>query len=288
MELATTINQNANAGVDRLTGGSIISQILLVLIVLVLLYLILAATEWLYLYINRLWVNRTELLPITYSSEDKTIIIPQNPNDPNVKQISLSNNERTGIEFTYSFFLMVHPSTFRQEKGLLHIFHKGNAAQFPLLGPGVYMRSDTNTLRVYMNSFNKWNNFIDIENLPVGKWVHVAIVCKSSHVEIFINGNLSKRLGFDGSLPYQNYGDIHCFSQRRIKLSETIPSVGAGGHDVFGVMKGMVSRLIYFNYALSYSEINHMMNEGPSKKYAGSEQGMPAQYLQDSWWTGGK
>jgi hypothetical protein len=269
-------------------GSSIISQIIFTLIVIVLLYLVLAAIETIYTYINRMALNRVELLPITYSTEDKVYTIIQNPNDPNAKPITLSSNERTGPEFTYSFFVMVHPSAFRQEKGLLHIFHKGNPNQWPLLGPGVYMRSDTNTLRVYMNTFKTWNVYCEVENFPVGKWVHVAVICKASHGEVFINGNLSKRIGFDGYAPYQNYGDVCCFSQRRITIPKTIPSVGEEGFDVFGVMKGMVSRLTYFNYALSYSEINAMMNQGPSKQLAGSQSGMPPQYLEDSWWTQGK
>lgn len=278
------LNTSAQTG----SYGPIISQILISLVLVVLLYLAYASVEVMYNYINRLALNRTELLPITYSTEDKTYTMIQNPNDQNAQPVALSDNERTGTEFTYSVFIMVHPSAFRQEKGLLHIFHKGNPSQWPLQGPGVYMHSETNTLKVYMNSFKTWNMSVDIENFPVGKWVHVAIVCKASHLEVFVNGNLSKRLGFDGYLPYQNYGDICCFSQRRITIPKTVPSLDEDGFEVFGAMKGMVSRLIYFNYALSYSEISTMMNQGPSSKFAGSQSGMPAPYLQDTWWTPGQ
>ena len=104
-------------------------------------------------------------LPNTYNIDDKSITIPQNPNIRGNKYVSPSNNERSGIEFSYTFYLNVNPSAFRQEYGLCHIFHKGYSSQFPLLAPGVYMRSDTNTLRVYMNSYKTWNNFIDIDNI---------------------------------------------------------------------------------------------------------------------------
>ena len=50
-------------------------------------------------------------------------------------------------------------------------------------------------------------------------------------------------------------------------------------------MKGMCSRLYYFNYALSYSEITMLMNEGPSTEIADAQGGVMSQYLQDSWWT---
>lgn len=233
-------------------------------------------------------MNRTELLPYTYNIEDKSINIPQNPNLTIAQTVSQSNNERTGVEFSYSFWLNVHPSAFRQELGLSHIFHKGFSSQFPLLAPGVYMRSDTNTLRVYMNTYKTWNNYVDVENIPVGKWVHVVIAIKDNALEVYINGNLSKKLPFDGYAPYQNYEDISCFSQRRITLKHSIvPSTDETGFDVFGCVKGQLSRLSYFSYALCYAEIQQLMNEGPSSKMDTKVLNTIPPYLHDTWWTKG-
>jgi hypothetical protein len=267
----------------------IIQEILFGLGLVLVLYLVLLFIEIIYKYINRLYLNRTELLPNTYNIEDKSISIPQNPNVKGSKPVHLSNNERSGIEFSYSFYLNVHPSAFRQEYGLSHIFHKGYSSQFPLLAPGVYMRSDTNTLRVYMNTYKTWNNYVEVENFPIGKWVHVAIVCSDNSLEVYINGNLSKKLSFEGFTPYQNYEDICCFSQRRITLKHSIvPSTDEHGFDVFGAVKGMISRLNYFSYALCYAEIQQLMNEGPSSKIeaALTVTNIPP-YLDDTWWTQG-
>jgi hypothetical protein len=212
-----------------------------------------------------------------------------NPNTKGAKPVHLSNNERSGIEFSYTFYLNVHPAAFRQEYGLTHIFHKGFSQQFPLLAPGVYMRSDTNTLRVYINSYKTWNNYVEVENIPVGKWVHIAIVCKDKAFEVYVNGNLARRMSFDGYAPYQNFEDICCFSQRRITMKQSlVPSVDANGFDVFGAMKGMLSRLSYFSYALCYAEIQQLMNEGPSTKMdsAATSTNLPP-YLDDTWWAQG-
>ena len=265
--------------------GPILIQVVTGLLTGVALYFLLGALETVYNYANRLSTNRTDLLPLTYSTEDKSYTIEQNPNIQGSNPVHRSDNERSGTEFTYSFFLNVHPSAFRQEQGLMHIFHKGSPGQYPLLGPGVYMRSDTNTLRVYMNTYEAWNRYIEVDNFPIGKWVHVALVCKSNCLEIYINGNLKSRLDFNGYAPYQNYQNICCFSQRRITLPKTIPSVGSAGFDVYGVMKGLFSRMTYFSYALSYSEINSMMNQGPSSTLASTQGGMTAPYLDDTWWT---
>lgn len=251
----------------------------------VILYIALGSLNAIYTYMNRLSLNRKTLLPLTYTTSDKTYQIEQNPNLPQAKTLAVSDNERTGVEFTYSFFLNVNPSTFRQEQGLLHIFHKGNPGQFPLLGPGVFMSSQTNTLRVYMNTYKTWNTYTEVDNFPINKWVHVALVSHSTHLEVYINGNLKKRLDYEGFLPYQNYQNICAFSQRRISLPSTIPSLNGEVLNVYGVMQGQLSRLIYFNYALSYTEINTLFNQGPSKTLASTTQDPMGPYLEDTWWT---
>jgi hypothetical protein len=264
-------------------------QILYAALLTVVVYLVFIFIEVIYNYYNRMSMNRTELLPNTYVMNDKSQTIIQNPNIPGSKPVHLSENERSGIEFSYSFYLNVNPSTFRQEYGLQHIFHKGYSSQFPLLAPGVYMRSDTNTLRVYMNTYKTWNNFIEIENIPIGKWVHIALVVSENSLEVYINGNLAKKLPFEGFAPYQNYQDIQCFSQRRITMRKTmIPSVDENGFDVFGAMKGQISRLNYFSYALCYAEIQQLMNEGPSSILdSATATGNVPPYLNDTWWSQG-
>jgi hypothetical protein len=281
----TRFNQQFNSGAQP----GIIPQVLFALALVVALYLVLLFVEIIYKYINRLSMNRTKLLPYTYNTEDKAINITQDPNVKGSKPVNLSDNERSGVEFSYTFYLNVSPAAFRQEYGLNHIFHKGFSSQFPLLAPGVYMRSDTNTLRIYMNTYKTWNNYVEVENIPVSKWVHVAIVCSENSLEVYINGNLAKKLPFDGFAPYQNFEDICCFSQRRITMKHSIvPSTDENGFDVFGCMKGQLSRLNYFSYALCYAEINQLMNEGPNSKMdsAMTNTNIPP-YLDDTWWSQG-
>ncbi|MEI8286115.1 MAG: LamG-like jellyroll fold domain-containing protein [Actinomycetes bacterium] len=267
----------------------IMPQLIFSLTLLAILYVVLLFIEVVYKYFNRLSINRKVLLPNTYNIDDKSITIPQNPNITGNNHVSPSDNERSGIEFSYTFYLNVNPSAFRQEYGLCHIFHKGYSSQFPLLAPGVYMRSDTNTLRVYMNSYKTWNNFIEVENIPIGKWVHIALVVSENSLEIYINGNLAKKMSFEGFAPYQNYQDIQCFSQRRITMKKSmIPSIDENGFDVFGAMKGQISRLNYFSYALCYAEIQKLMNEGPSSKLDSAlATGNVPPYLNDTWWNQG-
>jgi hypothetical protein len=263
-----------------------VKQIVIGLTAVAVLYLFLGSIELVNSYFNRLQGNRTELLPITYSTANKTFQLPQNPNLSNSLLVQPSTNELTGIEFSYSFLINIPQSSYTGSAGLQHIFHKGSPSQFPLLGPGVYMHGDSNTLRVYMSTYDTWNNYVDVDNIPVGKWAHIVIVCKASHLEVFVNGNIKSRLGFDLTPPYQNYGDVYAFSQRRFTLLKSkIPSL-ADDFIVSGAVNGQFSRLFYFNYALSYSEINSLFNQGPSSTVDSVSGSTNTQtYLADTWWT---
>lgn len=274
-----------------MSGTGVVAQLIVVLILLVALYVLFFSAEGLYRAFRRYDKAVVELMPYTYSSESKSYIIAQDPNDPTAKPIQLSDNERTGIEFSYSFFIYVNPSTFRNEEGLLHVFHKGYSCQYPLLGPGVYMKANSNTMRVYMNSTATWNQYCDVENFPVQKWVHVAIVCRAGGMEIYINGDVAKRMPFNGGVPYQNFQDFYVFSQRTKQIagddmtgSNMTESLQGKSFRIFGAYRGSLSRLVYFNYAMSYTEIASMMNEGPSKRVESQTQDQPP-YLVDTWWS---
>jgi len=280
-------NSRTNGMLSGLTGVSgasnYVMELVIGLLAVIILYFGLGSFQLLLSYINRLEANRVNLLPYTYQMNQTMKQIVQNPNIPDVALTALpSSNEATGIEFSYSFFLNVPQQAFSTgTDSLTHIFHKGSPLQYPLLGPGVYMRSNKNILRVYMNTYDKWNNYIEVDNFPIGKWCHVVLVCKSMHLEIYINGNISSRLGFNVSPPYQNYGDIYAFMNgpfTRPASSNELP--------IKGVCFGQLSRLAYFNYALSYSEINTLMNQGPSSYMDTAGNGTTATtYLTDNWWT---
>ena len=143
-------------------------------------------------------------------------------------------------------------------------------------------------MRIYINTFKSWNNFVEIENIPVNKWVHIVFTCSSSEVNVFVNGNLSKKFNLDGFQIYQNYQDICVFSPYNISDINDPPVVSLSNKmfKVKGHIDGMISRLKYFNYCLSYTEINALLNEGPSSKIMqGTSQMATQPYLIDSWWT---
>jgi len=148
------------------------------------------------------------------------------------------------------------------------------------------MKSNTNTMRIYMNSSETWNNFVEIENIPLKKWIHVVVLARANSIEVYINGNLSKKLKLQNSVFYQNFQDLFVFSQQSIApiSSSLVPSLKGETFRVFGPFRGNLSSLYYYSYALSYSEIDSLLREGPSSRSCiGQSQDTPP-YMEDDWW----
>jgi hypothetical protein len=270
---------------NYILGSGGLPQLILAIVIAFFLYIGMTAFDSLARIYKRMGGSRMELMPYTYSSEVKSHQVKQNPNLPGAKTTFMSDNELTGVEFSYSFYMNINKNNFDGEDKLRHAFHKGNATMFPLLGPGVFVKSDKNTLRVYMNSYKTWNNFCDVDNIPVGKWFHCALVYKNDGLEVYINGNLKKKLSLADSVPYQNYGDYFFFSMHKLMLRKTTQPYIDTDLTIEGSFKGLLSRVRYYNYALAYSEIQSLVDEGPSNKIDSSDMGGVPPYLTDNWWV---
>jgi hypothetical protein len=275
-----------------LTQPSFGSQFVLGILSLFVVFILYLSFETIYKYYLQLSSAKVSLYPYTVSAT-KTITIPQDPKNPKAKTAFPSENEITGIEFSYSCFLYVQEATIdagsATEMKLKTVFHKGYKTPWPLCGPGVFILNNKNTMRVVMNSYKKWYNKVDIEGIPINKWFHLALVCRNSTLDIYLNGNLTSKLSFDGSVPYQNYQDIVLFSYGKttpetdfIGGKRDIPSDDQ--FKVDGPMTGYISNLSYYRYAIGFSEIQAEMAAGPSDKFESGSMDKPP-YLIDSWWT---
>jgi len=194
------------------------------------------------------------------------MVIPQNPGKRGAKPIYRSNNEREGLEFTWSVWIFVDNFTSDSMTKFKHVFHKGdeqmdsNGLFMPNNGPGLYItplltdpinkKGDLAGLRVLMNvlgqSTDEVTESIDIKNLPLHKWVNVIIrVTKQSQLDVYINGSLVKRHMLSG-VPRQNYGDVYV--------------------SMNGGFTGNTSDLRYFESAIGTNKIQNIVNAGPNKK----------------------
>jgi hypothetical protein len=186
----------------------------------------------------------------------KTLIIPQNPNVENSIPILRSRNETGGLEFTWSVWLFINnpplaldtSSTSSHHK---HVFNKGtdtpgtgNGIMTPNNAPGLYIGNDYRSLRVVMNTFDDdvLNEEIEINDIPIEKWINVIIRCKQNKLDVFINGTLTKSHILN-NIPKQNYNDVNITTN--------------------GGFSGNLSLLQYYAHAIGTNEINNIVDSGP-------------------------
>lgn len=197
-------------------------------------------------------------------NSQQLVIIPQDPSIKGAKPIFRSNNEREGLEFTWSVWINIADYSYKLNE-YKHVFHKGNdnistrdtgggvaGINFPNNSPGVYITpmiadaSNGNTagLLVKMNSFSQIDEDVTITGMPLNKWVNIIIrVTKQNQMDIYINGTLAKRHLMAG-VPKQNYGDVYV--------------------SMNGGFSGNTASLRYFEKALGTAQIQSIVNQGPN------------------------
>ncbi len=267
-----------NATREFLTSNSLISKVAFLLLVLLGFTIILRLGVWILGYL--LTDSHSPKLIDGMIDARTTYIIPQDPNMDSSINVSRSTNEREGIEFTWSCWMYINDVTLGQGKYRC-VFYKGNdfvsntatdllGVNFPNNAPGLYIAPNTNKLVIFMNTFNDINTKIDIDNVPLKKWVNVIMRCQNTLLDIYINGSISKSLKLQG-VPKQNFGNVF-----------VAPN---GGFD------GYISNLWYYDSALTPTQINALVNEGPNTSMIGSKgDGMnldDADYLSLRWYFNG-
>lgn len=241
-------------------SSSVISQC--VIVVLIFLAIIMVSNI-LKSIINRISLNSSGKPYLVKGTKDakKRKIIPQDPSVSNSITLKRSRNEREGIEFTYATWLWISDYSYKYGEWK-HVFHKGNEDSWPNRSPGVWLHPTKNILRVYMNSYNKIANYVDIDNIPLNKWMHLTIICNSNKLDIFINGFLKKQLILDG-IPKQNYGEVYI--------------------NAFGGYDGFLSEMRYYDYSINMAQLESIIRSGPSNAPA-VDTGARPPYLSPNWW----
>ena len=119
-----------------------------------------------------------------------------------------------------------------------------------------------------MSAFNVINEEIQINDIPINKWVNVIIRCQNNTLDIYINGSIIKSHKLNG-VPKQNYGDVFISPN--------------------GGFSGYTSNLWYYDYALGTAEIQKITTTGPNTTMVGST-GMNdtlSNYLSLRWYFAG-
>lgn len=218
---------------------------------------------------------------------NKSKIIYQDPNNSESVPILRSRDENGGIEFTYTIWLYVNDWVNYKTGLWKHVFHKGSSNSFPppehssqlgatsstsnnngyqyamIAAPGLWFHPNTNSLRLYMNTFKNMNEYIDIGNIPTNKWYHLTIVVKETSLNLYVNGFL-KQKNHLSSLPRQNFGNAY---------------IGLNGG-----FSGFVADLKYHNYALSAAQVLKSVGNPPTSITCTDSSDNSPPYLDTNWW----
>ena len=281
-----TVKAYGSQALGFLNSDGLIPQLVLTVVIILAIHLIITTVESLVLAIKKYNQLSATVLPYTYVSEglgNQAITVTQNPGGGDYPFLYPSENEVHGMEFSYYCHLYIDADNFATTStnvspSMRNIFYKGSEiGPTAAVAPGVFLLESENAIRVYMNTVaaTATDNYVEIPNIPVGKWFHMVIVQRGQNMDVYINGNVAVRKIFM-KVPVINYGGIHVFK----KGSEGTTLVSTTN-----TMKGMISRLKYYAYALSYNQIDSLYTEGPSSKIISKSFDLRPPYLHDSWWV---
>ena len=196
----------------------------------------------------------------------KLKVVIQNPNISGSMPIIRSKNQRGGMEFTWSVWLYIDDLQYKMGQPK-HIFHKGSEQSkdgkaYPNNAPGLYLHPTRNTLIIAMNTYTAMSEEIEINDIPLNKWINVAIRVRGKNLDVYINGQLALRHVFT-SVPKQNYGNVYV--------------------NMNGGYSGSMSDLWYHDYALTGTEIMDIVRNGPDLTVDSSQTLPLPPYLSLKW-----
>jgi hypothetical protein len=265
-----------NAGNEFLNSNSIVAKFVFLILVFIIFILICNLGISLLGYFTQ--PSKTPYIIYGMMDGTNAVVISQDPSVYDSIPVSRSNNQETGMEFTWSSWLLLSNNS--SNKSYQNIFNKGDSLYKNGIaqvnnGPGLYLSSLTgneNILHVIMDTVdpNIGQSVIDINGVPFNKWFHVTIRLENKVLDVYINGTISSRNNMK-AVPKQNYNDINICQN--------------------GGFNGKISNLRYFNYALSSFEINRIVLSGPNLTISKSDaskdvdRGSPY-FLSSDWYTG--
>ena len=254
-----TVKERINE-VRQEEDSSTIMNILKIALVFLIFVALFYVTRYLFMSYQETLYNSPYLLEGIKNGKN-ALVISQNPENPSHIPIVRSENKE-GIQFTYDFWLMIENFGYKSGEWK-HIFHKGNAESYPNRAPGVWLHPNTNAIRVYMNTQTNILEYVDIENIPGRKWLHMSIVLDDKDLDIYVNGYLKVRKVLS-SVPKQNNGDFWV--------------------NMFGGFEGNIARIRYYSRAITTDEILANVRNGPGDTACIDTGELPA-YLDDDWWN---
>ncbi len=272
----------ADAGKDFINSNSLVAKFVFLILILIIFMVLLNLGIYLILYFTK--PDKQPYLIKGLVAGSSRRFIPQDPKSGTAVRIYRSNNENKGLEFTWSVWLKRNSlpndkqaDAIGNTKEYEHIFSKGkfqpevNGITTIGNSPGVYFKGNdpnVNKILIRMDTVvndTLTNHFeeVEIDDIPLRRWFHLAIRVENKIMDIYINGVVTKRVVFT-KLPKQNYEGVYVNHN--------------GGFD------GALSDLRYFDSGLNVFQILNIVSAGPDLRSADDDKNKNYDYLANSWY----
>jgi len=239
-------------------------------IVIFLIGNVFAAFGFLVIYITII-INITNKRKQTFGNPILQTDILQNgkPFSCLANSLTIKNNtfqqDLNGGYFTYSFWLYIN-GTNQQDNWYTYrynewksIFYRGTQievnkdnVQTDIAGlvqyPGFWLTPKINNLVIVFQNAG-YVERLEINNIELNKWTNIVVVVEYKSVSIYINGLLDRTLNLSQNVLNMSNYNLYIGGDKGI--SETLKQSGFAGD---------IAELIYYNYALNYSDIINSYN----------------------------
>ena len=246
-----SLSSGAEQSKEFLQSNNLVAKFGFIIFILIVFVLIFRLSLMVLAYV--MTPTKTPILIDGMIDARKRYIIDTDPNLSGAMPIYKSVNEEGGGEFSWSTWIYVDDVKNTSGK-YRHIFHKGsenfdeNGINTPLNAPGFYLKPDTNTLVLIMNSYDKVKEEIEVQEIPLHKWINIILTCENTKLDLYINGTLVRRHYLE-SIPKQNYEKVYVALE--------------------GGFNGFISSLRYFDSVLTTYKIDEIVGKGPNLKMIG-------------------
>ena len=250
-----------NASSEFLDSNSLLAKFSFIILVVIIFMVVLKIMMSILGYF--LSPSRSPYIVKGSLSGNDRIIIHQDPSKDESVPIFKSNDRHRGLEYTWSVWLFLNTTS--NTTNVRNVFVKGDEnfdTSYNLMnGPGMYLESKdisgsaTNEYVMHIamdhiggegiisGSSDNGRDIVEVDSIPIQKWVHVAIRMQNTVLDVYVNGTIAKRHNMEFA-PKQNFNDVVV--------------CGNGGFD------GKLSNLRYYSYALNVFEINNVVMWGPN------------------------
>jgi len=249
-----------------------------------------------------------------------SMIISQTLADKNAIPVMRSNNEYSGIELTYNWWMFINEYPNNSLNGKItfsHVFNKGstkpiteedkftcfdhtntdNVIKGPNNAPGVYLYNGKSKISKYYDSdMNKPETCINNSNSMVGMLILIDTTNnykpgqKKIDTEYIFIDNLPLKKWINCVIRVTSQNKVDVYINGVAMASYKLRGVIMQNYDSFNVnlsrgFEGFLSNIKYYNYAIGTFEIDSVLNAGPNLKTnekSNFKTGVPS-YLSQNW-----